>query len=311
MRPSLYPRSLGINIPAPEQINLAAHAGFSSIDLAVRDLLDAGHSPKILRRQLDDLGLKGGAFPLPVDWRSFNPTRLQADLHALPQMADAARTLGLSAASTWVLPAYSPTTRELAAHNPASSHTPPRHLDPDRILSLHFHSLAPIVKVLHSYGLRLAIEAIGVHTFRAPLGSPFIHRLNDPRLDWLLNALNESVDAKYFAAVGLLCDTFHLHASDETIEDALRHGPDAIAWVHLADLPIDFHGLRNAIDDNDRALPRPNGQIPNTTNLARLEKAGYTGPITPEPLPPCRELLGLSPLEKARQVRASLQSVWP
>ena len=46
-----------------------ALAGFDGVDLMVRDLLDAGDDPRAIRARMDDLGLRGGAFPLPVHWR--------------------------------------------------------------------------------------------------------------------------------------------------------------------------------------------------------------------------------------------------
>lgn len=310
MRPSLYPRALGWELPARDQIALAREAGFRSIDLAVRDLADRGESAPALRRDLDASGLLGGGFPLPVDWRRFQPASLEADLTRLPQLADDARTLGLTTASTWVLPAAGPDALAFAcAARPP--YAPPRDLDHDGLLRLHFALLTPIVRILATRGLRLALEVIGVESFRANRGTPFIHRLADPRLRWLLDALNEVVDSPPGGAVGLLCDTFHLHAAGETVDHALAFGRDAIAWVHVADLPAGFQGNCSAIQDDDRGLPGESGLVPIRGILARLAAAGYDGPVSPEPLRGCRALHGLSPSAQAHRLRAALGAVWP
>jgi sugar phosphate isomerase/epimerase len=310
MRPSLYPRALGWDLPAREQIAFARESGFPSIDLAVRDLADQGESATSLRRALDASGLLGGGFPLPVDWRRFQPSLLEAELARLPRLADDARTLGLTAASTWVLPAAGPDALALAcAARPP--YAPPRELDHDGLLRLHFALLTPIVRILSARGLRLALEVIGVESFRANWGTPFIHRLADPRLRWLIDALNDVVDSPPGGAVGLLCDTFHLHAAGETVDHALAFGRDAIAWVHVADLPAGFQGSRPNIEDDDRGLPGESGLVPIRDILGRLAAAGYDGPVSPEPLRGCRALHGLGPSEQAHRLRAALAAVWP
>ncbi|GIW87232.1 MAG: hypothetical protein KatS3mg108_1556 [Isosphaeraceae bacterium] len=310
MFPSLYPRALGWSLPAHDQIALAAAARFSAVDLAVRDLHDQGASAPDLRRQLDSLGLRAGGFPLPVDWRSLDPNRIQDQISRLPYLAEFAQTLGLLTASTWLLPAADDHALACAcAARPPMR--PPNDLDPDGLLRLHLALLSPIVRILHRHGLRLALEVIGVPSFRLGRRATFIHRLDDPRLAWLVSALNHLVDAPRGHAVGLLCDTFHLYAADEPIEHALAWGPEAIAWVHVANLPPDFDGPRSAIRDDDRGLPSHHGPVPNRLVLKRLAEAGYRGPVSPEPMPGCRSLAGLPPRHQAQLLRDALQTVWP
>src|SRR4051794_8100009 len=104
---SFNARALGLQLSAAEALDLAAAAGFAGVDLMVRDLVEAGEDRIELRARKDDLGLRGGAWPLPVDWRGARD-RFLHDLDRLPRLAEAAATLGLTRTGTWVLPETSP-----------------------------------------------------------------------------------------------------------------------------------------------------------------------------------------------------------
>ena len=69
MFPSLNARALGLDLTPEETIDLASQHGYGGVDLLVRDLVDSGADPLSLRRRMDDRGLRGGAWPLPVHWR--------------------------------------------------------------------------------------------------------------------------------------------------------------------------------------------------------------------------------------------------
>ncbi|MGE3822062.1 MAG: sugar phosphate isomerase/epimerase, partial [Isosphaeraceae bacterium] len=85
----LNSRALGLSLSAEDAIALAARAGFGGVDFMVRDLVDARDDPRALRDRLDDQGLRGGAFPLPVDWRGGGEA-FARDLAKLPRLAEAA-----------------------------------------------------------------------------------------------------------------------------------------------------------------------------------------------------------------------------
>src|SRR5262245_3444473 len=102
MYASLNARALGLDLTAVETIGLASSAGFGGVDFLVRDLVEASIDPGSLRARMDDLGLRGGAWPLPVAWRGDAPT-FAADLARLPRYAEAAQVLGLSRTGTWVM----------------------------------------------------------------------------------------------------------------------------------------------------------------------------------------------------------------
>ena len=60
-------------------------------------------APELLRARMDGLGLRGGAFPLPVNWRG-SAEEFERDLGRLPRHAEAAAALGLFRTGTWVMP---------------------------------------------------------------------------------------------------------------------------------------------------------------------------------------------------------------
>jgi sugar phosphate isomerase/epimerase len=285
MFPSFNARAVGLTLSAAETIELAASAGFAGVDLLVRDLISAGDDPGELRRRMDGLGLVGGAFPLPVSWRGDRATFLR-DLAELPRLADAAAVLGLNCTGTWVMP-------EL-----------PGDFNRTEALALHFERLGAIAGVLDRAGIRIGLETIGVARFRTGLTPVFFNRLGD--LAPLLTPLTEA-----HANVGLLLDTFHLYAADESLDGALRPGIDALVWVHVADLPPGADGDRDRIEDPERGLPGEHGAVANRAILAVLAERGFDGPVTAEPLSRCRMLAGLSPAETANTVAGALRSVWP
>jgi sugar phosphate isomerase/epimerase len=286
---SFNARALGLDLPAERAVELAAGAGFGGVDLMVRDLVAAGVDPVRLRDRMDGLGLRGGAFPLPVDWRG-DEARFEHDLARLPDLAAAAAVLGVSRTGTWVLP-----------------ETPGPPDDPvirATTVALHIERLGRIARVLAPHGIRLGLEVIGVASSRSGRGEPFVCRMAD--LNPVLGAIwNEAPN------LGVLVDAFHLYAAGEPVEAGLAWGVDRIVWVHIADLPPTATGDRAAIRDPDRGLPGEHGAVESRRLLERLAKEGYDGPVTAEPLAGCRSLAGLSPEQIARRVAGAVRSIWP
>ncbi len=292
---SFNARALGLNLSTEETLSIASEAGFDGVDLLVRDLVERGDDPSRVRARMDDLGLRGGAWPLPVDWRG-DAERFARDLARLPKLAEAARLMGLSRTGTWVMP-ESPDRPEgddprvIAAHQAS-------------LITLHVERLGAIARILARHESRLGLEVIGVETSRTGRGVPFVHRLAD--LGGMLGGLwDESPN------LGVLIDVFHLYAAGETVEAGLAWGIERVVWVHVADLHSTMAADRALIVDGERGLPGENGAIDTRAILERLEELGYDGPITAEPLAACRSLQDLVPMAKARTVATALRSVWP
>jgi len=284
---------VGLTLPAAATIDLAASAGFDGVDLLVRDLLAAGDDPRELRSRGDDLGLRGGAFPMPVQWRA-SAAQFADDMAQLPRLAEAAAILGLSRTNTWVMPE----TNELPA-TPA---------DRDRhhaeVVRLHVERLGVIARVLDGFGIQLGLEVIGVRSSRTGRGLPFIFRLGD--LDPILGPVRaESPN------VGIVLDGWHLYAAGESIEAGLAWGIPRVVVVHIADLPSSAPADRLSMNDSDRGLPGENGAIDSKGLLQRLHNVGYDGSVTAEPMPACRTLASLTSERVAGRVATAIRSVWP
>ena len=293
MYTSFNARAVGRNFSARETIEHAAAAGFGGVDLLVRDLVEAGDDPKSLRRRMDELGVRGGAWPLPVDWRG-EADRFARDLERLPGLAEAATILGLTRTGTWVLPE--------TPERPATEAGRAAHFE--ATVAFHRERLGAIARTLAGFGHRLGLEVIGVASSRSGRGMPFVTSLAD--LGRVFGALWAELPN-----LGILLDGFHLYAAGETIEAGLAWGVNRVVWVHVADLPASATSDRAAILDHQRGLPGENGTIDSRSLLRRLAKAGYDGPVTAEPMGGCASLGGLSNEATVRNVAAALHSVWP
>ncbi len=274
-----------------ENVELAAQAGFSAVDLMVRDLVESGEDPLAIRQRMDELGVRGGAWPLPVNWRG-SAEQFAEDLRKLPCYARAALTLGLQGTGTWVLPRIDP------ARFPAVN-------DDDeqfrRATILHLERLGKIAEILGDHGGRLGLEIMGPTSARQYQGRDFVYQYRQ-----LAEHLGE-LRVRH-PNVGVLVDAFHLFASGEDVGAGFVWGVDSVVWVHVAD---SANPDRQSLLDQERALPGETGLGDCRGLLIRLAKEHYDGPVTVEPLQHCRSLQGLDPLSTARRAFAALQSVWP
>ena len=293
MYSSFNARAVGLpELPTEATIDVAAAAGFDAVDLMVRDLVRSGADIAAVCRRLGDRGLRAGAFPMTMDWRG-DEASFRRDLGELPRLAEAAAALGLTRTGTWVMP-ETPT-------------LPPPGIDPAacraEVAAFHVDRIGTIARLLAGFGIRVGLEVIGVATFRRGLGIPFVARMAD--LGPNLGALRAEPN------VGLLVDAFHLHAAAEPFAMALAWGVERVVWAHVADLAPGFAGDRSRIIDAERGLPGSHGAIDSRAFLAMLAEAGYDGPVTAEPLALCEALVGQTPDEVARRIKASLDACWP
>jgi sugar phosphate isomerase/epimerase len=285
-------RCVGLAIDPIESIGLAAAAGFDAIDAPIRDIVDSGIDLDRFRKLMDESGIKGGAFPMPVDWRGEDEV-FRSSLKAFPRYAAAAKRLGHVGAGTWVEPETRPRESRFQA------------------IDRQIQRLVAIARILADFDLRLGLEVIGVASFRSGRGEPLICKLAD--LDEILAPIRSSCPR-----VGIVADVFHLYAADEPLETCLKWGVEAIVTTHVADLPprnrdepigTDFD--RSLIVDSIRGLPGENGSIDARSFLQILAEAGYEGPVIAEPLAQRRLIGGIDPIDVARNVRRSLAAVWP
>ncbi len=283
-------RAVGLGLTAGETVEVAAQAGFGAVDLLLRDLVESGVDPRAVRGRMDELELRGGAWPLPVHWRG-NPEQFAEDLRDLPRYARAAATLDLQRTGTWVLPETDSTFFPGTEGDDLLRQT----------VRLHVERLGKIAEILADHGSRLGLEIMGPASARRGPGAVFVHQYR--RLAEHLGELRAE-----HPNVGVLVDAFHLFAAGEGEEAGFVWGVDSVVWVHLAD---SANPARLRVLDQERALPGETGLADCRGLLERLAAEGYEGPVTVEPLAHCRSLQGLDALATARRTLGSLQTVWP
>jgi len=283
-------RAVGLGLTAGDTVEVAAQAGFGAVDLLLRDLVESGVDPRAVRGRMDELELRGGAWPLPVHWRG-NPEQFAEDLRDLPRYARAAATLDLQRTGTWVLPETDSTFFPGTEGDDLLRQT----------VRLHVERLGKIAEILADHGSRLGLEIMGPASARRGPGAVFVHQYR--RLAEHLGELRAE-----HPNVGVLVDAFHLFAAGEGVEAGFVWGVDSVVWVHVAD---SANPDRLRLLDQQRALPGETGLADCRGLLKRLAEEGYDGPVTVEPLKHCRSLQGLDALATARRTLASLQTVWP
>jgi sugar phosphate isomerase/epimerase len=283
-------RAVGLSATARQSIEAAGAAGFGGVDLLVRDVVDSRADVQELRARMDDLGLRGGAWPLPVRWRG-DPDRFTEELKRLPIFAGVAARLGLTRTGTWVLPEVEPSLfpERRAPHLLEAT------------VALHVERLGAIATILADHGCRLGLEIMGPARARRGRHPCFIKRYAD--LEPLLGELREG-----HQNVGILADSFHLYAAGERAKASLIWGAGAITWVHVSD-PANADSSQ--IADHERDLPGVTGLGDCRGLLQLLLKADYTGPVTAEPLGPCPSLKGMDEQTAAKHTAGALRTVWP
>lgn len=296
MWPALSLRMLGLRFDAHAAIDLAARFRFQGVELLIRDLVEQNEDVAVLASMMDDLGLRGGSWPLPVDWKG-ESDRFRRDLSLLPAYARIAAQLGLNRTGTWVLP-------EILDPGLLEQEQPR-----EAAVAWHLERLVPIATILSDHGHRLGLEAIGVSSFQTGRGLRFIDRLE--AVHPLLRMLRDRG-----CDVGVTVDSFHLYAAMESPEIVRQFDPEEIVSVHVSDvLDNASHDLKK-LQDNQRSLPSTAGPVPNRSLLQILAELGDSGPVFPEPVVGggvYKMTLGpLADQEAVVQLAAeALQSIWP
>ena len=81
--------------------------------------------------------------------------------------------------------------------------------------------------------------------------------------------------------VGLLLDSFHWHCAGETVADLEGLTDKQVVAVHVNDAPPVPRGAQVV---GERALPGATGVIDIAGFIGALERIGYDGPVTCEPM---------------------------
>lgn len=288
------PRAVGLSMTAEDAIDLAAEADFEGVDLLVRDVVESGSDIGALRRRMDDLGLRGGGWTLPMNWKNDEDT-FKADLRRLPKYAEAAQRLGLLRTGTWVRFESEPVTSVVLESGEL------RRREGLYCTVWQSFRLGRMANVLAAHGSRLGLEIIGSQSERTGLGVPLISTYGK-----LMDHFGGLRDTH--ANIGVLADAYHLYASGESVDAALAWGAGAVTWAHVADPAVPD---RSTMRDVDRLLPGESAVGLSRALLAALAAGGYDGPVTAEPLAQCRSFGSADPRTRARMTREALRHAWP
>ncbi len=247
MIPGFSAHGLGLVPPAVDLgFQAVAAAGFRSVDLRLRDLFESGIPARSVRALLQENGLIPGTCPFPLDWRG-PAISASGVIEKLQPMLDYAGELGIERFYTRV------------------SESLPEGSSVSEAIDDHRRKLVAIADRLSDYRMGLAIETVGVESFRN--GRPPLM----PTLKEVRSRLADCFDE--CPNLGLLVDAFHLHAAGESVTEAVGPCISRVFGVHVADLPPPLKS-RSEILDHDRALPGTTGQVPVKSILDDLRRLG-------------------------------------
>jgi sugar phosphate isomerase/epimerase len=123
--------------------------------------------------------------------------------------------------------------------------------------------------------VRLGLEFLGPLYFRTgraggPPAEPFIWNMPEA----------VALAADTGSNMGVVLDVWHWHHSNSTLKDIADAGTARIVHVHVSDAKA---SAPEDVRDNQRVMPGE-GVIDLVGFFRALQKAGYTGGVSPEPL---------------------------
>jgi sugar phosphate isomerase/epimerase len=252
---NLNASALGVSGHQSEIIELALTYGFRAMDVNIVEIAGRAeaHGMPYARRLIDSAEIRIGTFGLPLDWdtddEAFKPA-----LEKLPEYARVAAELGC--------------TRSVATIAPAGDKRPYH-----ENFEFHRHRFTDVCKALEPSGVRLGVGFRGAEGLRKHQAFQFIHDLD------ALLLLVKMVGAPN---IGVVLDTWDLHAGGGSLDDLRNLSAEQIVAVQLADVPPDGPPPAE-LTETSRMLPQPEGGLDLPAYLAALAELGYDGPVTPKP----------------------------
>ncbi len=250
----LSPGAIGVKVASLEDsLNAAQIGGFGGVEISPAEIAERVKRDGVtsIVEMFEKSGVKPGGFGLPVDWRG-DEAKWRQDLERLPELAEAAASIGCTRTFTWILPGSDS-------------------LEYEENRSFHIARFTPVARILQEFDCSLGLEFIGPKTSLDHFRFPFIHTS-----DSMLNMAAEIGDN-----VGLLLDCWHWYTSHGTIQEIEQLRAEQVVYVHVNDAPAGIPVDEQL--DNVRALPAQTGVIPIDGFMTALRSIGYNGPVTPEP----------------------------
>ncbi|MFD7409227.1 sugar phosphate isomerase/epimerase family protein [Streptomyces sp. NPDC059866] len=281
--PCLNPATLA-GIPLPQFLALAAGAGFPTVEVSIQQA--QSHGTASLRELLKELGVSvaaasgilpaGPVLPAPL---LVDPDTYRACLDGLDSRLEAMAALGCTVATTVL--------------NPRSP------LETAEARAVARKRIAELATAAAAHGVRLAVEAVSIHTGLPPeLDGPH------PVLD-SLPQLAELLDETDAENAGVLVDSFHWAAAGADPGHITALGPNRITHLQIADTPA--HRAISELTDARRLFPGDGG-LAWPALADALGRAGYAGPVSVELFNP--ELRALPEGEIARLSHHAATRCW-
>ncbi len=230
------------DLSVPEQIDVAADAGFDGIELWVRDIqafVEAGHKPEELAKRSRDRGIaivNGIAF---FKWTDADADVRQEGLEQARREIDLLKRVGCLAVAA-------PPTGSVAE------------LDLEEIAE----NLLVLDKLARSLGVTPILEFWG----RAPV----LHSVAEAKTVLKKSGL---------VRASMLLDLFHMYTGGSSVEDVAGLRGEQVGLVHINDYPS--HPPRETIKDADRVMPG-DGTGPVLDFYRALAQIGYAGYLSVE-----------------------------
>lgn len=237
-------------LPWPDFVRLAGKVGYGGVDVnlaaASKDGVDA------TRALLGEAKVRPAIGGLPMQFLTPDEAAFQEGLKNLDRHAKFAAAIGL--------------TRMMAVLSPGS---PVPKEERHKFVKAR---LAPIAEVLAASNVKLGLEFLGVLAFRTGPRAPH-------QYIWTLPE-TAALAAEMGPNVGVVLDIWHWHHSGGTVADILATPKSRIVHIHASDAKAQ---PPEEVRDNARLMPGE-GIIDSVGFFRALQKIGYEGAISPEPL---------------------------
>ena len=229
-------------LSVPEQIDVAAQAGFDGIELWVREIqayVEAGGKPEEIAKLARDRGIaviNGIAF---FRWTDADADVRQQGIDQARREIDLLKRVGCPAVAA-------PPTGEVA--------------------SLDLEEIAENFLLLDKLAKPLGVEPVLEFWGR----SPVLHSIGEAKTVLRKSGLVQA---------SMLLDLFHMYTGGSQVADVEALRADQIGLVHINDYPAD--PPRETITDADRVMPG-DGDGPVIDFYRALERIGYDGYLSVE-----------------------------
>ncbi|WP_072524588.1 TIM barrel protein [Clostridium sp. Marseille-P3244] len=240
------------------------------------ELLEDENAATEARKLLDDLGLKWGLLPMPMDsyWENTTDEMFREGLAKLQIWAKNAEKMGVTLAYNHIFPGSN--VREFQEN-----------------FEWHINRITQVYNILSAYGIHYGLEFLGPWDLFCSFRNPFMRTIAG------VLSLADSISNE----IGFLFDTFHwscMGARREDLMYAAVHN-DRMVCFHIND------GIagRKMFEQKDltRAMPMTTGVIDSVTPWKLFRDYGYDGPVLCEPIKPTYERFAkMSPEEVVSEI---------